>query len=484
MTREQYARIDRKVLIFIIFILIFSAISMLREVTGENIRPATYIGLITPALMLIISIVGFFIFNGRRICGSILTGCGALTFLVLMCVSSAEMSYVYAFPIMTASMMYLKKRFAAVGSVFIIVGNVIFTVREMSLGTIKLDSALVRWGISILACVIAYVAMNLIEKFNEEKVESIQEGARQQQTSSGKMVLVAENIGKDFERANEMLILLQESVDANSATMSDIAESTESTAHAIQEQALMCTNIQESAHKAGEETAKIIEVSITASENVADGVEFVNRLMQQASGVEESSKMTVDATTRLTERVDEVRNIVGDIMNISAQTNLLALNASIEAARAGEAGRGFAVVAEEIRQLSDQTKGATERIGGIISDLIENAKEAAENLNHSVDVIDEQAKMIDVTKEKFETINDEVMELAGSIASLEETIDNIMQATGVISENISQLSATGEEVAAASEEGVKSAESSVEQMAECRKILGSIHELAQGLKEV
>ncbi|NLL76871.1 MAG: chemotaxis protein [Clostridiales bacterium] len=482
MTREQYLRIDKKVMVIVACTLIFCAISMLRYATGQDARLSDYIGLYTPMVMLVVTIVGFMICKGRRICGSVLTGAGAITFVILMSVSTFPSTYIYACPLMIASMMYLNVRFAVAGTLTIFAANMVWTIKDAAAGSLDWDAGIIQWGISILICVSAYMSMKIIQKFNDENMESIKAVAKEQAEAAGKMLHTADDIGKDFERANEMLKLLQECVDSNSIAMQNIAQSTESTAQSIQEQAAMCSNIQDSTDIAGKETSKIAEVSLVTSENVAEGVGLVNSLKEQAAGVEEASRQTVSATARLTARVDEVKHIVGDIMNISSQTNLLALNASIEAARAGEAGRGFAVVADEIRQLSDQTKGATERITGIISELIEDARSASESLNHSVEFIGEQTNMIDVTKKKFETINDEVIELAGSISNLEQTMEDIMNATGVISENISQLSATGEEVAASSEEGMKTAEEAVGQMAECQRMLESIYKLALELK--
>ena len=54
---------------------------------------------------------------------------------------------------------------------------------------------------------------------------------------------------------------------------------------------------------------------------------------------------------------------------IAKQTNLLTLNATIEAARAGDASKGFAVVAAEVKQLSDETRKATEQIGATLKSL-------------------------------------------------------------------------------------------------------------------
>jgi methyl-accepting chemotaxis protein len=61
--------------------------------------------------------------------------------------------------------------------------------------------------------------------------------------------------------------------------------------------------------------------------------------------------------------------IVELIGNITGQINLLALNATIESARAGEAGRGSAVVASEVKNLANQAKQATDKIGQEIEHL-------------------------------------------------------------------------------------------------------------------
>ncbi len=482
MTREQYFRVDKRVLSIISCTLVFIIGSMFWEIIANNAQPGTYVQLITAFLMLIISIVGFVIFKGKRICGSIITGSGALTFLIIMIFETSHMTYVYAFPILISSMMYLNARFALLGSTVIIIANIIKTIMDITSSEFSAPDCLMRWAVVILVCAGTYIATRVIQKFNEENVDSIKDVAKKQEITAERMRVTADNIIINFEKANNMIMQLEECIESNNLAMQNIAQSTESTAESIQEQAKMCANIQESSSIAEKETANVAEVSLSTSENVAEGVGLVNNLKTQAIAVEEASRVTVGATARLTGRVDEVKNIVGDILNISSQTNLLALNASIEAARAGEAGKGFAVVADEIRQLSEQTKAATERITGIIKDLIEDARSASESLDTSVESISKQTTMIDVTKEKFEKINDEVMELAGSINMMEETMEDILKATAVISDNISHLSATSEEIAASSEEGVTVTEEAVTQMQECREVLETIHVLSEELK--
>ncbi len=74
-------------------------------------------------------------------------------------------------------------------------------------------------------------------------------------------------------------------------------------------------------------------------------------------------------TSGLEEDIKAVPNVADQVQAIAKQTNLFALNATIEAARAGDAGKGFAVVASEVKQLSDETREATDQIGTTLKSL-------------------------------------------------------------------------------------------------------------------
>lgn len=482
MTREQFVRADKRVFILIGATLFYMVLSMLYAIVQKTANTSTYIQMVIFALALCVSAAGYLMFRGRKLCGIVMTGMGALSFLVMMCMGAEELTYVYAFPIMTAAITYLNKRYAWYGTSVIVVANIVRTVRDASEGTMDVGFAMIRWTITILICLATYSVMDITQKFNEENMGNIRGAAARQETITKKMVAAAEEINRNFENANKMLGDLKESIDTNSFSMNNIAASTENTAQAIQEQADMCTTIQESSDLAGKESTRVGEISRAASQNVEEGTRLVRELKGQAEGVESASKETVEATARLTARVDEVKSIVGDILNISSQTNLLALNASIEAARAGDAGKGFAVVADEIRQLSEQTKDATGRITHIIKDLIEDAKSASDSLENSVESINRQTEMIEVAKKKFEEIDGEVGGLTDSIHNMEMTIGEILQATGIIAERITNLSASSEEVAAYSEAGVKTASEAARQMEECGKVLDNIRALSQELK--
>ena len=127
-------------------------------------------------------------------------------------------------------------------------------------------------------------------------------------------------------------------------------------------------------------------------ESVAAGAEELNASVREISEAMAKSKETAmtavgrvevadQQAQRLTEAAESMTSIVQLIGDITGQINLLALNATIESARAGEAGRGFAVVASEVKNLANQAKQATDKIGAEIGNLNGISVDVVEALN-------------------------------------------------------------------------------------------------------
>lgn len=149
--------------------------------------------------------------------------------------------------------------------------------------------------------------------------------------------LADENIGSLISRFNDLIYLLDRSLDATQEN------------HSAPEQGSV---------------SELLGSTRTQLQAIADEFEQSNR----------EKTALIDTIRGLQDYTGELQAMTLSVRQIAEQTNLLALNAAIEAARAGEAGRGFAVVADEVRRLS-RTSGEA---GAQIAEKV-NAVEQAMN---------------------------------------------------------------------------------------------------------
>ncbi|RNA66291.1 methyl-accepting chemotaxis protein [Alteribacter keqinensis] len=199
----------------------------------------------------------------------------------------------------------------------------------------------------------------------------------------------------------------------------------------------MTAGIQRVAEFAGDLSERSVDVSNTS----AQGQELVDQSVSQMEKINVNSEQAAEKVTALRNDSREISQIIQMITDIADQTNLLALNAAIEAARAGDAGRGFSVVAEEVRKLSEETRGSAGKIKSLITSI-------QTNMDASLEKIEEGAK--------------ETSEGTALIKKLDTMFVSIQKEIVALSTGVTDMSAISEEMSASSEE----INASVQQMAD------------------
>ncbi len=292
---------------------------------------------------------------------------------------------------------------------------------------------------------------------------------------SENMDILTSNIGSNVQDSNESaggisatMEQMSASMEEIAATIGQIAEGSDTVLHEVQNMNNSVDNGVELVQKIKRRAGEMHQNTIAGKDQTSGKIIEIREMLGEA--LEESRS------------VEKIKQLTGEILDITSQTNLLSLNASIEAARAGDAGKGFAVVAEEVRALADSSANTANNIQNISNLVISAVEKLAGNAETMLRFVDEKVLQdydeFVVVVEKYESDAD----------SMNSLIEEFSKNTGEIRDTISAMTTGLNDISTAVDESARgvtnvaeSAVSLVSSMEQIKQQTVSNQEISQRL---
>ena len=267
--------------------------------------------------------------------------------------------------------------------------------------------ALINYTITVI---VIFLALFFTNQFSEKAIELAMKDARikdEQNESLMKMVTGIKQSSYEIFKASDQLSSSSQEISSNANKQ---AATTEELSSSMQ------------------------QMLATISSNTDKAVNTERITTKSAKEIKESNEVFLQTI----QSVSNISRKTSIITDIAFQTNILSLNASIEAARAGTSGNSFAVVAQEVRNLAEKSKIASEEINEISYEGQNISKVAGKKLEQLIPEIIKSANLV----------NDIVIASKEQLSSVEMINNSIGQLTSITNEN----SASAEEMSASAEE--------------------------------
>ena len=266
-------------------------------------------------------------------------------------------------------------------------------------------------------------------------------------SSSEQATSALNEISKNIESIREQFGTLDRSISTSSEAVSSIDARVRSLAEDIETQATSINTVFSSIEEMNAGVQNVTGLSRERQQRA----ERISATVSESAETVQSTNALIRSISR---EIDDILEIIEIINGVSEQTHLLSMNAAIESAHAGEAGKGFAVVAEEIQKLAHSTSENAGRIEQNLrgmTDKIREALEASETSTESFESIQSEVKgfadaMAEISQNMRE-LSQGSREVLDSTAALSEITERIRESSHLMQSGSNEIRSAMEHAA-------------------------------------
>ena len=196
MNEEQYSRANKRVLLAIVVVFGYIAVTLMLALGVSQGGHAAKIVMeaVTAAAVIVISVVAYLGKRTTRTCAVIMTLSMMIGYFVIVQLNTTVGTWTYGLPLLIVAMVYLDKKIVMVTNGIALVSIVVHLVRCFLGDGSDLQNNVIGLFVLLLTAYACNSAEHLLECFFKENLAEIQNASDIQKDSNKKMIIVAENL--------------------------------------------------------------------------------------------------------------------------------------------------------------------------------------------------------------------------------------------------------------------------------------------------